>query len=115
MRSALLCAQVTWALDGNVYHSTRQASFFDTPFYIILNTAVGGGWPRPPDRSTAFPTYHLVDYVYVSQPRCTGDCPRHQTMRGGPPWPAGSAADLASVRHDTEQARRDSACSSDRA
>jgi len=59
---------VSFALDGQVYHTTGRATFYDVPYYIILNTAVGGGWPKPPDASTTFPTYHYVDYVRVSQP-----------------------------------------------
>jgi beta-glucanase (GH16 family) len=35
----------------------------DEPFYIILNTAVGGDWPGDPDESTVFPQYHDIDYV----------------------------------------------------
>jgi beta-glucanase (GH16 family) len=38
---------------------------FDHPFYIILNVAVGGDWPGPPDSTTAFPQEMLVDYVRV--------------------------------------------------
>lgn len=38
---------------------------FDHPFYIILNVAVGGEWPGPPDSTTAFPEAMLVDFVRV--------------------------------------------------
>jgi beta-glucanase (GH16 family) len=38
---------------------------FDHPFYIILNVAVGGNWPGPPDGSTVFPQTMLIDYVRV--------------------------------------------------
>ena len=38
---------------------------FDHPFYIILNVAVGGVWPGPPDSTTVFPQAMLVDYVRV--------------------------------------------------
>ena len=38
---------------------------FDHPFYIILNVAVGGDWPGPPDSTTPFPQTMLVDYVRV--------------------------------------------------
>lgn len=33
--------------------------------FIILNLAVGGQWPGPPDSSTPFPSELLVDYVRV--------------------------------------------------
>ena len=32
---------------------------------MILNLAVGGDWPGPPDSSTVFPAKLLVDYVRV--------------------------------------------------
>jgi beta-glucanase (GH16 family) len=38
---------------------------FDHPFFIILNVAVGGGWPGNPDATTVFPQQMLVDYVRV--------------------------------------------------
>jgi len=40
---------------------------FDHPFFIILNVAVGGGWPGYPDSTTVFPQQMLVDYVRVYQ------------------------------------------------
>jgi beta-glucanase (GH16 family) len=58
--------------DKNLY-ATYNASqmpaadvwVFDHPFFIILNVAVGGDWPGPPDPSTKFPQTMLVDYVRV--------------------------------------------------
>ena len=41
---------------------------FDHPFFIILNVAVGGDWPGPPDSTTVFPQVMLVDYVRVYKP-----------------------------------------------
>jgi beta-glucanase (GH16 family) len=41
---------------------------FDHPFFIILNVAVGGDWPGPPDATTTFPQTLLVDYVRVYKP-----------------------------------------------
>jgi beta-glucanase (GH16 family) len=38
---------------------------FDHPFFIILNVAVGGGWPGNPDATTVFPQQMQVDYVRV--------------------------------------------------
>jgi hypothetical protein len=34
---------------------------FDHPFFILLNSAVGGDWPGNPDGSTVFPQEMLVD------------------------------------------------------
>ncbi len=39
--------------------------YINTPFYLILNTAVGGPWPGPANSSTVFPTYFYIDYVKV--------------------------------------------------
>jgi beta-glucanase (GH16 family) len=38
---------------------------FDHPFFLILNVAVGGNWPGPPDALSDFPQTMLVDYVRV--------------------------------------------------
>lgn len=40
---------------------------FDAPFFLLLNLAVGGDWPGPPDASTPFPVTMLVDWVKVTQ------------------------------------------------
>ena len=40
---------------------------YNHKFFIILNLAVGGGWPGNPDASTVFPQQMLVDYVRVYQ------------------------------------------------
>jgi beta-glucanase (GH16 family) len=41
---------------------------YDHPFFLLLNVAVGGGWPGNPDASSLFPQTMLVDYVRVYQP-----------------------------------------------
>ncbi len=38
---------------------------FDHPFYVILNLAIGGGYPGNPDNTTPFPQSLTVDYVRV--------------------------------------------------
>jgi beta-glucanase (GH16 family) len=40
---------------------------FHQPFYILLNLAVGGDWPGPPDETTVFPQYLYIDWVRVYQ------------------------------------------------
>ncbi len=57
---------IRWYVDGNLIHATTQG-IPHTPHYLILNTAVGGGWPGNPDSTTAFPQYHDIDYVRVYQ------------------------------------------------
>jgi beta-glucanase (GH16 family) len=42
---------------------------FDHPFFIILNVAVGGNWPGPPDATSTYPQAMLVDYVRVYAPK----------------------------------------------
>ena len=61
-------------VDGNLYKTRTPADLpagtswvFDHPFFIILNVAVGGGWPGNPDATTVLPQQMLVDYVRVYQ------------------------------------------------
>ncbi|HUJ30035.1 MAG TPA: glycoside hydrolase family 16 protein [Candidatus Acidoferrum sp.] len=63
---------VRFYVDGELYETVTPASLpagkkwvFDHPFFILLNVAVGGGWPGPPDATTEFPQEMLVDYVRV--------------------------------------------------
>lgn len=36
---------------------------FDGPMFALLNLAVGGDWPGPPDQSTPFPSTMVVDWL----------------------------------------------------
>jgi beta-glucanase (GH16 family) len=38
---------------------------FNAPFYVLLNLAVGGDWPGPPNSATPSPADMIVDYVRV--------------------------------------------------
>ena len=63
-------AQVRWYRDGILYHTARPDTVkgdwvFEHPFFVILNVAVGGNWPGPPDGSTQFPQTMVVDHVRV--------------------------------------------------
>jgi uncharacterized protein (TIGR03437 family) len=44
----------TWAYDGH-------------PFFMLLNLAIGGDWPGPPNATTPNPVNMLIDYVRVYQ------------------------------------------------
>jgi len=56
--------QINWFVDDQLYHTTNKTQFNPShPFFIILNTAVGGGWPGFPDKTTVFPQYHTIEYV----------------------------------------------------
>ncbi len=64
---------ITWYVDNVKFHQATKAAVlakghawvFDHNFYIILNVAVGGGWPGSPDGTSSFPKQMLVDYVRV--------------------------------------------------
>jgi beta-glucanase (GH16 family) len=63
---------VEYLVDGMTYHKVTPASLpegarwvFDAPMFLLLNVAVGGGWPGNPDATTQFPQEMLVDYVRV--------------------------------------------------
>lgn len=68
---------IRWYVDGKNYHTqtkwrSESASYpapFDQPFHLVLNLAVGGNWPGPPDAQTRFPQRLAVDYVRVYQRR----------------------------------------------
>ena len=49
------------------YSDKHCGRFFDVPYFLILNTAIGGFWPQEPDAATEFPGYHRVDWVRVAQ------------------------------------------------
>jgi beta-glucanase (GH16 family) len=40
------------------------------PYYMILNVAIGGSWPGPPDNTTVWPQEMVVDWVRVYQLKC---------------------------------------------
>ena len=71
-------AHVAFALDGKVVLNASAADpstpkakrpvFSAVPWYLILNTAIGGGWPGPATADTAFPLRHEIDYVRVARP-----------------------------------------------
>jgi beta-glucanase (GH16 family) len=62
-----------WYVDGDLYSTQNSWSTtggpypapFDENFYVLLNVAVGGNFPGPPNASTAFPVSMEVDYVRV--------------------------------------------------
>lgn len=59
--------RIDWYVD-DVLRFTSISSIPQEPFYIILNTAVGGNWPGNPDDTTVFPQHHRIDYVRVYAP-----------------------------------------------
>lgn len=65
--------QITISIDGTVVSTysrgqlDREARWvFDQPMYVLLNLAVGGSWPGPPNAATPDPALMLVDWVRYS-------------------------------------------------
>ncbi len=67
--------EIRWYLDG-VQYAVRDNWFstggpfpapFDVDFHLLLNMAVGGNLPGPPDASSVFPQEFVIDYVRVYQ------------------------------------------------
>jgi beta-glucanase (GH16 family) len=58
---------ITWLLDGKPfgYMAAYPGWPFNHPFNIILDLAVGGNWPGPPNASTQFPVSMYVNWVRV--------------------------------------------------
>jgi len=58
-------------VDGIEYYvidiTPSGLSAFQNNFFILLNIAVGGNWPGPPNTETSFPQTMEVDYVRVFQ------------------------------------------------
>jgi beta-glucanase (GH16 family) len=64
--------QIRWYFDDQEFFKITPEDvpgewIFDHPFFIILNLAVGGGWPGYPNTTTVFPQFMYVDYVRVYQ------------------------------------------------
>lgn len=66
--------RIRFEVDGSVYHEIKQdlrpvgsAWPFSSPFFGILNVAVGGAYVGAPDVTTVFPQTMLVDYVRYYQ------------------------------------------------
>jgi beta-glucanase (GH16 family) len=62
---------LAFVYDGvTVYNSSGgPRRVLDVPWYVILNFAIGGPWPKPVNDSTVFPAETRVDYVRASIPK----------------------------------------------
>jgi beta-glucanase (GH16 family) len=67
--------EIRWYVDDILY-ATKDSWFstggsfpapFDVDFHLLLNLAVGGNLPGPPDATTVFPQEYVIDYVRVYQ------------------------------------------------
>lgn len=64
--------EIRWFVDDIHYHTLTRDDVptewvFERPFFLILNVAIGGGWPGPPDETTIFPQQMQVDYIRIYQ------------------------------------------------
>lgn len=63
--------KIVWTFDGKPYFTLEakdvgnKAWPFEKPQFMILNLAVGGGWPGYPDATTVFPQRLVIDHVKV--------------------------------------------------
>jgi beta-glucanase (GH16 family) len=64
--------KIVWSVDDHVYHTVTPASLpagthwvYNQPFYLLVNLAVGGNLPGPPDDQTRLPHDLTLDYVRV--------------------------------------------------
>lgn len=62
---------VAFSVDGKVLVNSSSSELdvllWPMPFYLILNTAVGGSWPGEPDDRTVSPSMHVIDYVRLAR------------------------------------------------
>jgi beta-glucanase (GH16 family) len=63
--------EINWFFDDVAFHKVTRSQVnaniypFDSPFFLLMNVAVGGSWPGNPDGTTTFPQRMFVDYVRV--------------------------------------------------
>ena len=55
---------IIWYFDGDEKFRSAEG-VPQQPMYVLVNLAIGGGWPVPPDASTPWPSSFEVDYVRV--------------------------------------------------
>jgi beta-glucanase (GH16 family) len=62
---------VEWTQDAIVWYFDGVEKFRSSqgvpqqPMYVLVNLAIGGAWPVPPDETTPWPSYFDVDYVRI--------------------------------------------------
>jgi beta-glucanase (GH16 family) len=58
---------VRWYVDDAQIGERLAPGHFDTPMYLIMNTAVGGNLPGTPTAETRFPQHFDVDFARIYQ------------------------------------------------
>ncbi len=61
--------EIVWYLDGRAVFSAPTPADFHVPMYLIVNMAVGGGWPGSPGPDTPFPAEFRIRRISVRLPR----------------------------------------------
>ncbi|KAI0470720.1 glycoside hydrolase family 16 protein [Xylariaceae sp. FL0804] len=70
-----LAQTISWQLDGNTYYTVSGATLNDqatwatlahSPMYMILNVAVGGDWPGPPNDATLDGYGAMMEVAYAA-------------------------------------------------
>src|SRR5258706_11152157 len=88
--------QLRWYLDGSQYFTVNANQVDATTwsnatthgYFVILNVAMGGGWPGNPTGSTASGVPMLVDYVHVLYGSTCPGCPTPTTPPTATPAPS---------------------------
>jgi beta-glucanase (GH16 family) len=59
---------IIWYLDGREMWRVDDPDIIPSePMYLIINLAVGGDWPGPPDEETVFPARFEIDHARIWQ------------------------------------------------
>jgi beta-glucanase (GH16 family) len=58
--------KLVYTLDGKPVWTVTGAQVPSEPMYLVMNLAVGGAYPGPPDAATRFPSTFEIDYVRMS-------------------------------------------------
>ena len=58
--------KLVYTLDGKAVWTVTGDQVPSEPMYLVMNLAVGGAYPGPPDARTAFPATFEIDYVRMS-------------------------------------------------
>jgi beta-glucanase (GH16 family) len=97
---------IKWFVDNQQYFMINPARLpggtnwvFTAPQFILLNLAVGGGWPGNPDGTTVFPQRMTVDYVRVYAPTNLTAC--NNNLLTNPGFETGTFAGWSTNGNDT--------------
>jgi beta-glucanase (GH16 family) len=102
--------EIRWYFDGVNFHTgnitINDTEEFHNPFFLLLNVAVGGDWPGPPDGTTAFPQRMYVDWVRAYQQGTGGPTPTPGGPTATPPPTGGDfSQSVASTGATSAQVR----------